>query len=149
MSMLKWQSNIVNWWEQMMPAGTMDKSFEEWLVLSYKWTVEQIARARGKNDSGCCPWNEVDTVCYDTNGINLFLNENWEMVFIYSFYILPLILLFILFCLYWIQLLIPVNVRGSHWLMAKVELTLRSIRLYDPVGQPVEYQVCNQQLACL
>ena len=78
-----------------------------------------------------------------------FLNENWKMVFIYSFYILPLILLFILFCLYWIQLLIPVNVGGGHWLMAKVELTLRSIRLYDPMGQPIEYQVRNQQLACL
>ena len=63
-----------------------------------------------------------------------FLNEKWKMVFIYSFYILPLILLFILFCLYWIQLLIPVNVGGGHWLMAKVELTLRSIRLYDPIG---------------
>ncbi|TXG72903.1 hypothetical protein EZV62_001482 [Acer yangbiense] len=91
----------------MMPAGTTDKPFEEWPVLSYKWTAEQIAWARGKNDGGCHPWNEVDT------------------------------------------LLIPVNVGGGHWLMAKVELTLRSIRLYDPVGQPVEYQVCNQQLACL
>ncbi|TXG46356.1 hypothetical protein EZV62_028144 [Acer yangbiense] len=75
--------------------------------LSYKWTAEQIAWARGKNVGGCRPWNEVDT------------------------------------------LLIPVNVGGGHWLMAKVGLTLRSIRLYDPVGQPVEYQVRNQQLACL
>ena len=33
--------------------------------------------------------------------------------------------------------------------MAKVALTLRSIRLYDPSGQEVEYQVRNQQLACL
>ncbi|TXG68986.1 hypothetical protein EZV62_003921 [Acer yangbiense] len=46
-------------------------------------------------------------------------------------------------------LLIPVNVGGGNWLMAKVGLTLRSIRLYDLVGQPVEYQVRNQQLACL
>ncbi|KAK0599336.1 hypothetical protein LWI29_004366 [Acer saccharum] len=90
-----------------MPAGTTDKPSEEWPVLSYKWTAEQIAWARGKNVGGCRPWNEVDT------------------------------------------LLIPVNVGGGHWLMAKVGLTLRSIRLYDPVGQPDEYQVRNQQLACL
>ncbi|KAK0604602.1 hypothetical protein LWI29_017378 [Acer saccharum] len=91
----------------MMPAGTTDKPSEQWPVLSYKWTAEQIAWARGKNVGGCRPWNKVNT------------------------------------------LLIPVNVRGGHWLMAKVGLTLRSIRLYDPVGQPDEYQVRNQQLACL
>ncbi|TXG64074.1 hypothetical protein EZV62_011068 [Acer yangbiense] len=97
-----WFTNMVNWWEEMMPAGTTDKPSEEWPVLSYK-----IAWVRGKNVGGCRPWNEVDT------------------------------------------LLIPVNVGGGHWLMAKVGLTLRSIHLYDPVGQPVEYQVRNQQLACL
>ncbi|TXG69532.1 hypothetical protein EZV62_004467 [Acer yangbiense] len=98
---------MVNWWEQMMPAETTDKPFEEWPVLFYKWTAEQIAWAREKNVSGYHPWNEVDT------------------------------------------LLILVNVGGGHWLMAKVELTLRSIRLYDLWGQEVEYQVCNQQVACL
>ena len=72
-----------------------------------------------------------------------------QMEFIYSFYIGQLILLFILFCLYWIQLLIPVNAGDDHWLMAKVELTLRSIRLYDSWEQEVEYQVRNQQVACL
>ncbi|TXG57102.1 hypothetical protein EZV62_018415 [Acer yangbiense] len=106
-SILEDTTNMVNWWEEMMPAGTTDKPSEEWPVLSYKWTAEQIAWARGKNVGGCRPWNEVDT------------------------------------------LLISVNVGGGHWLMAKVGLTLRSIRLYDPVGQPVEYQVRNQQLACL
>ncbi|KAK0592588.1 hypothetical protein LWI29_021778 [Acer saccharum] len=99
--------NMVKWWEEMMLAGTTDKPSEELPVLSYKWTAEQIAWARGKNVGGCRPWNEVDT------------------------------------------LLIPVNVGGGHWLMAKVGLTLRSIRLYDPVGQPDEYQVRNQQLAYL
>ncbi|KAK2642787.1 hypothetical protein Ddye_024550 [Dipteronia dyeriana] len=34
-------------------------------------------------------------------------------------------------------LLIPVNTGGGHWLMARVELTLRSIRLYDPWQQEV------------
>ncbi|KAK0581708.1 hypothetical protein LWI29_017024 [Acer saccharum] len=106
-SFLEDTTNMVKWWEEMMLAGTTDKPSEEWPVLSYKWTAEQIAWARGKNVGGCRPWNEVDT------------------------------------------LLIPVNVGGGHWLMAKVGLTLRSIRLYDPVGQPDEYQVRNQQLACL
>ena len=87
MPMLTLQTNMVNWWGQMMHAGTTDKPFEEWPVLSYKWTAEQIAWARGKNDGGCRPWNEVDTVCYDTNGIHLFLNGNWKLVFIFSFYI--------------------------------------------------------------
>ncbi|KAK0600753.1 hypothetical protein LWI29_018103 [Acer saccharum] len=106
-SILEDTTNMVKWWEEMMPARTTDKPSEEWPVLSYKWTAEQIAWARGKNVGCYRPWNEVDT------------------------------------------LLIPVNVGGGHWLMAKVGLTLRSIRLYDPVGQPVEYQVRNQQLACL
>ena len=87
MPMLTLQTNMVNWWGQMMHAGTTDKPFEEWPVLSYKWTAEQIAWARGKNDGGCRPWNEVDTACYDTNGIHLFLNGNWKLVFIFSFYI--------------------------------------------------------------
>ncbi|KAK3227239.1 hypothetical protein Dsin_007101 [Dipteronia sinensis] len=60
-----------------------------------------------------------------------------------------LALLFILFCLCWIKLLIPMNVGGGHWLMASVELTLRSIRLYDPWQQEVQYEIRNQQVACL
>ncbi|KAK4856052.1 hypothetical protein QYF36_013608 [Acer negundo] len=47
------------------------------------------------------------------------------------------------------QLLISVNAGGDHWLIAKMELTLRSIRLYDPWGQEVKYQVRNQQVAYL
>ncbi|KAK3177765.1 hypothetical protein Dsin_033217 [Dipteronia sinensis] len=86
------------WWEQLMPAGTMDKPFLEWPVISYKWTKEQLAWARGNKDDGCRPWKEVDT------------------------------------------LLIPMNVGGGHWLMASVELTLRSIRLYDPWQQEVQYK---------
>ena len=41
------------------------------------------------------------------------------------------------------------NIGGGHWLLAKVLLSLRSIRLYDPSGQQVPYQVRSQQLACL
>ncbi|KAK0594918.1 hypothetical protein LWI29_001801 [Acer saccharum] len=77
-SFLEETTNMVKWWEEMMPAGTTDKPSEEWPVLSYKWTAEQIAWARGKNVGGCRPWNEVDTICYDTNGIQLFLNGNWK-----------------------------------------------------------------------
>ncbi|KAK3221780.1 hypothetical protein Dsin_008805 [Dipteronia sinensis] len=95
------------WWEQLMPAGTTDKPFLEWPVISYKWTKEQLAWARGNKDDGCRPWKEVDT------------------------------------------LLIPMNVGGGHWLMASVELTLRSIRLYDPWQQEVQYKFRNQQVACL
>ncbi|KAK0578292.1 hypothetical protein LWI29_008115 [Acer saccharum] len=62
-SILEDTTNMVKWWEEMMPARTTDKPSEEWPVLSYKWTAEQIAWARGKNVGGCRSWNEVDTVC--------------------------------------------------------------------------------------
>ena len=84
--MLMLQTNMVNWWEQMMPAGTTDKPSEEWPVLSYKWTAEQIAWARGKNVAGCLPWNKVDTVCYDTNGIHLFFLHLTAVISIHPFF---------------------------------------------------------------
>ncbi|KAK0595016.1 hypothetical protein LWI29_002583 [Acer saccharum] len=62
---LYFYTNMVNWCEEMMPAGTTDKHSEEWPVLSYKWTAEQIAWARGKNVGGCRPWNEVDADFFD------------------------------------------------------------------------------------
>ncbi|KAK2650404.1 hypothetical protein Ddye_017893 [Dipteronia dyeriana] len=46
-------------------------------------------------------------------------------------------------------LLIPVNAGGGHWLMVRVELTLRSIRMYDPWQQEVQYEIRNEQVACL
>ncbi|KAK3229279.1 hypothetical protein Dsin_001160 [Dipteronia sinensis] len=49
----------------------------------------------------------------------------------------------------YLYLLIPMYVGGGHWLMASVELTLRSIRLYDPWQQEVQYEIRNQQVACL
>ncbi|KAK2641862.1 hypothetical protein Ddye_023625 [Dipteronia dyeriana] len=55
-------SYMVNWWDKLMPAGTRDKPFLEWPVLSYKWTDEQLAWARGNNEDGCLPWKEVDTI---------------------------------------------------------------------------------------
>ena len=87
--MLMLQTNMVNWWEQMMPAGTTDKPSEEWPVLSYKWTAEQIAWARGKNVAGCLPWNKVDTVCYDTNGIHLFFLHLTAVISIHPFFFDP------------------------------------------------------------
>ncbi|KAK2662123.1 hypothetical protein Ddye_000697 [Dipteronia dyeriana] len=89
-------------YDKLMSAGTRDKPFLEWPVLSYKWIDEQLAWARGNNEDGCRPWKEVDT------------------------------------------LFIPVNARGGHWLMARVELTLRSIRLYDPWQHEVQYEIQNE-----
>ena len=82
--MLMLQTNMVNWWEQMMPAGTTDKPSEEWPVLSYKWTAEQIAWERGKNVAGCLPWNKVDTVERSSIGMMrnyLLCDSKWQWKF--------------------------------------------------------------------
>ncbi|KAK2655890.1 hypothetical protein Ddye_008942 [Dipteronia dyeriana] len=49
----------------------------------------------------------------------------------------------------YLYLLIPVNAGGRHWLMARVKLTLRSIRLYDPWQHEVQYEIRNEQVVCL